>query len=302
MSNKDFLSLLDFSKSELEKILKFAIKLKKKPVKSLLKAKQLLMFFEKNSTRTRISFEVGMNQLGGSAVVLQKKETQLGNASESIADTAKVMSRYGDAIMIRAYSHDDVKELAANATIPVINGLTDHNHPCQLMADLQTIIETKGKIDGLKIVWLGDGNNMCHSWIEAACRFDINLNILVPKKYPPDNDLLEYAIAQGAQITIDQDIEKLTKNADVVVTDAWISMGDKNRTDRIKSMKAFQVNDEVMSYAKQDAIFLHCLPAHRGEEVTDSVIDSKNSVVFDEAENRLHAQKAIICYLLGVFK
>ncbi len=258
----------------------------------------LAMIFEKSSTRTRISFEMAMQQLGGSSVVLQGDTMQLGRG-ETVADTAKVISRYVDAIMIRANSHAAVLDLAANSDVPVINALTDRSHPCQLMADMLTIEDHLGPVTGRKIAWLGDGNNVATSLIEAAVRFDFELVLACPENYLPAADVLAWAQAEGGHVTVTADVHKAVANADAVITDTWVSMGDKDTEARIKALAPYQVNDALMARAKPEAIFLHCLPAHRGEEVTNSVMDGVQSVVWDEAENRLHAQKAVLAWCLG---
>jgi ornithine carbamoyltransferase len=307
LKGKDFLSLSAFHSDEILNLLEEA-----KAMKSLqkqgkphpyLSGKVLGMIFEKSSTRTRVSFEVGMLQLGGHAIFLSSKDIQLGRG-ESISDTAKVLSRYIDCMMIRTFSHDSVKELAEHATVPVINGLTDLHHPTQVMADLLTIQEHKGKLAGLKMCYLGDGNNnMAHSLMEGAAKVGMHISIASPTGYLPDGKITEKAIEAGkltgSKITITNNPIEAIKDADVVVTDVWTSMGQEAETEkRLKDLAAYQVNAEICQHAKKDYIFLHCLPAHRGEEVTAEIIDGPHSVVFDEAENRLHAQKAILKLLL----
>lgn len=305
---KDFLQLSDFSTDEILYLLNEAIELKAlqkagKP-QPFLSGKVLGMIFEKSSTRTRVSFEVGMLQLGGHAIFLSSKDIQLGRG-ESISDTAKVLSRYVDGIMIRTFSHDSVEELAEHATVPVINGLTDLHHPAQVLADLLTILEHKGKFAGLKLCYLGDGNNnMAHSLMEGAVKVGMDVSIASPPGYLPDGKITEKAIKTakqtGCTIMITNDPIEAAKNADVIVTDVWTSMGQEEETSmRLQAFEAFQVNAELCNYAKDDFIFLHCLPAHREEEVTGEIIDGPHSVVFDEAENRLHAQKAILKLLLS---
>jgi ornithine carbamoyltransferase len=257
------------------------------------------MLFEKSSTRTRVSFEVGMLQLGGHAIFLSPRDIQLGRG-ESIHDTAKALSRYLDALMIRTFSHESIQEFAHHADVPIINGLTDPHHPVQVMADLQTIIEYKGKLDGLKLCYVGDGNNnVTHSLIEAAAKVGMHISVASPEKYKPNQEIvakaLEEAKATGSIISIVTDPIEAMKDADVIVTDVWTSMGmEAEAQERINAFQSFQVNEELCSHAKSDYIFMHCLPAHRGEEVTADIIDGPHSVVFDEAENRLHAQKAIL--------
>jgi ornithine carbamoyltransferase len=259
-----------------------------------LAGKTLALIFEKPSTRTRVSFEVGMRQLGGDVVVLDAASSQLGRG-ETIADTARVLSRFVDAIMIRTTDESKLLELAENATVPVINGLTDQSHPCQIMADLMTVKEHKGKIDGLKFAWLGDGNNVATSFIHAAPKFGFSLDLACPQGFRPNQGLIEKAVAEGGQVRL-AEIDDALSNADVIVTDTWVSMGDKDYEARMEALSPYQINDGAMAKANKDAIFMHCLPAHRNEEVTDAVIDGPQSVVFDEAENRLHAQKGILLY------
>lgn len=263
-----------------------------------LDGKMLAMIFDKPSTRTRVSFDVGMRQLGGETIILTGSEMQLGRG-ETISDTAKVLSRYVDAIMIRTTDHERVLELAENATVPVINGLTDDTHPCQIMADVMTVEEKLGSCEGKKIVWTGDGNNVLNSLIEASSIFDFQLDIAVPKGHEPDSKYLDWAKDRGARIKIGHDAHQMAEGADCVVTDTWTSMGSEETASGHNTFMPYQVNDDLMSKADENAIFMHCLPAHRGEEVTDSVIDSAQSVVFDEAENRLHAQKAILAWCLN---
>jgi ornithine carbamoyltransferase len=307
LKGKDFLSLSDFHTDEILYILEEAKELKSlqkqgKP-HPYLSGKVLGMIFEKSSTRTRVSFEVGMLQLGGHAIFLSSRDIQLGRG-ESISDTAKVLSRYIDCMMIRTFSHDSVKELAEHATVPVINGLTDLHHPTQVMADLLTIQEHKGKLAGLKMCYLGDGNNnMAHSLMEGAAKVGMHISIASPPGYLPDGQITEKAIESGkltgSKITITHNPVEAIKDADIVVTDVWTSMGQEAETEkRLKDFADYQVNAELCGHAKNDYIFLHCLPAHRGEEVTAEIIDGSHSVVFDEAENRLHAQKAILKLLL----
>ena len=254
------------------------------------------MIFEKTSTRTRISFEVGMSQLGGNAIFLDSKTSQIGKG-ETIEDTAKVLSRYADIIMIRANSHQDVESLAKNSTIPVINALTDFNHPCQLLADLLTIIEHKGDLENQVIAWIGDGNNMCHSWLNAAIIFGFKLRLGLSKEYMPNAELLEEAKKSGV-VEVFYDACQAAKDCSVINTDTFISMGDLDAENRKKAFSPLQVNEKVMQAANKDAIFMHCLPAYREKEVSAGVIDGKQSVVFDQAENRLHAQKAMMVSLL----
>ena len=258
----------------------------------------LAMVFEKNSTRTRVSFDMAMRQLGGSAIVLEAGTTQLGRG-ESIADTARVLSRMVDAIMIRTDDHAKIEEMAAHASVPVINGLTDRSHPCQIVADLQTIVEHGKALPGLELAWLGDGNNVLNSIVEAAGLLRFNVRIGVPEGYDCDPAYVERARALGARISVTRDPREAASGADVVVTDTWVSMGQQGAEARIAAMTPYQVNAELMQQAKADALFLHCLPAHRGEEVTDAVIDGPRSVVWDEAENRIHAQKSVLRWVFG---
>jgi ornithine carbamoyltransferase len=262
-----------------------------------LAGRTLAMIFDKQSTRTRISFDMAARQLGGGTLMLTGNEMQLAR-EETIADTARVLSRYVDAVMIRLLDHEMVEELAANATIPVINGLTKWSHPCQVMADVMTYEEHKGAIAGATVCWSGDGNNVLTSWVHAAVKFGFRLNAASPKELTLDEETREWAKSSGL-VTITTDPEAAAEGADCVVTDTWVSMGDDNATKRQHLLKPYQVNAALMKRARKDAIFMHCLPAHRGEEVTDEVIDGAQSVVFDEAENRLHAQKAILAWALS---
>ena len=258
----------------------------------------LAMVFEKNSTRTRTSFEMAMKQLGGDSIFMASGQMQLGRG-ESIADTARVLSRYVDAIMIRTDDHAKVEELAHHASVPVINGLTDLSHPCQIVADLLTITEHGKALPGLELAWLGDGNNVLNSVVEAAGLFKFNVRIAVPQGYESDDSFIESARAAGAIVTLTRDAAEAVRGADVIVTDTWVSMGQEHAHNKIAAMMPYQVNEQLMAMAKADAKFLHCLPAHRGEEVTDGVIDGPQSVIWDEAENRLHAQKSILRWCFG---
>ncbi|MBL8707782.1 MAG: ornithine carbamoyltransferase [Rhodospirillaceae bacterium] len=261
--------------------------------------KALAMIFEKPSTRTRVSFEIGMKRLGGEVVVLERESSQLGRG-ETVADTARVLSRYVDCIMVRTTKEQKLMELAEYATVPVINGLTDRTHPCQLMADVMTFEEHRGPIQGKRVTWSGDGNNMATSWIHAAVRFDFELNIACPANLTPPRDVIDWAHEQGGRIRIMTDPQAAVEGADCVVTDTWVSMGDADTIDRYEQLRRFQVDDALMKRARPDAIFMHCLPAHRGDEMTASVIDGAQSVVWDEAENRLHAQQGILYWCLGL--
>ncbi len=263
-----------------------------------LTGKTLAMVFEKPSTRTRVSFEVGMRQLGGETVVLTGAEMQLGR-SETIADTARVLSRYVDIIMVRTLEHERLLELASAATVPVINGLTDDTHPCQIMADIMTFEEHRGPVQGKKLAWTGDGNNVTHSLIEGAARFGYSLSIATPEGSAPEARFVDWARGEGAEIELTGDPERAVADADCVFTDTWVSMNQEHRARGQNVFLPYQVNSKLMARAKGDALFMHCLPAHRGEEVTDEVLDGLQSVVFDEAENRMHAQKAILHWCLG---
>jgi len=258
----------------------------------------LAMIFEKNSTRTRVSFDMAMRQLGGSAIVMESGSMQLGRG-ETVADTARVLSRMVDAIMIRTDDHAKIEELAHYASVPVINGLTDQSHPCQIMADLLTVIEHGKPLPGLQLAWLGDGNNVLHSLIEAAGLMKFTVRVGGPAGYEPDAGFVARARAAGGEVMLTENAQAAVAGADVVVTDTWVSMGQAGGEAQVRAMQPFQVNAALMALAKPDAVFMHCLPAHRGEEVTDEVIDSDRSVVWDEAENRIHAQKAVLRWVLG---
>ena len=295
-----FLTLLDIEKTQLKQLLHRAIELKqdyrKGKAPELLKNKTLAMIFDKSSTRTRVSFEAAMAQFGGHAIFLSPRDTQLGRG-EPIEDSARVLSRMVDMIMIRTFEHENLEKFAEYSSVPVINALTDMYHPCQLLADIQTYIEHRGDIAGKTVAWIGDGNNMCHSYINAARQFDFSLQIATPEGYEPDSDVLH---AAGDCIQLSHDPKAAVRNADLVTTDVWASMGQEEEQHiREKSFASFQVNAELMALANADALFMHCLPAHRGEEVTAEVIDGTQSVVWDEAENRLHAQKALLLYLFS---
>jgi ornithine carbamoyltransferase len=258
----------------------------------------LAMIFEKSSTRTRVSFDLAMRQLGGSAIILEGSSSQLGRG-ETIADTARVLSRFADAIMIRTDYHHKAEELAEHATVPVINGLTDLSHPCQLLADMQTVIERRSKLAGSRWAWIGDGNNVCNSLIEAAALMHFELAVACPTEFHPNKIFATAAVARGGRINFTHDPKEAVEGAEVVVTDTWVSMGQEDDPVRQEAFASFRVDDEVMALAAPDATFLHCLPAHRGEEVTDAVIDGPQSAVWDEAENRLHAQKALLMWAMG---
>lgn len=307
LRGRDFIALADYTKEELHYLIDLAIELKRKQkageVYHPLKGKTLGMIFEKSSTRTRVSFEVGMFQLGGQALFLSKNDLQVGRG-EPIWDTAQVLSRYVDGIMIRTFAHRTVIDLARGATVPVINGLTDMNHPCQVLADLQTVYEKKGTLQGLKLAYIGDGNNMAHSLLMGASKLGMHVAVASPEGYMPDADIIkqchEQAQQSGSHVLITNDPKEAIANADVVYTDVWASMGfEMEQLKREQAFRGFQVNEELARYAKPDYIFLHCLPAHRGEEVSEGVIDGQHSVIFDQAENRLHAQKAIMASIMG---
>jgi ornithine carbamoyltransferase len=300
---RHFLDLTEIPKAELRGMIdtscamKAKLKRKGVPAEGPLSGKTLALIFEKPSTRTRVSFDVAMRQLGGGVIMLTGQEMQLGRG-ETIADTARVLSRYVDAIMIRILDSKALAELAEHATVPVINGLTRRSHPCQVMADVMTFEEHRGPIRGKTVAWTGDANNVLTSWLHAAERFDFHMRVASPPELAPKKWLTDWVKASKASIRIGTDPEEAVKGADCVVTDTWVSMGDKNGARRHNLLKRYQVNARLMARAKPDAIFMHCLPAHRGEEVTDEVIDGPQSVVFDEAENRLHAQKGILAWCL----
>ncbi|MEO5904108.1 MAG: ornithine carbamoyltransferase [Gemmatimonadaceae bacterium] len=298
-THRDFLAIPDYSREELLALFDLAERMRTgaymdKP----LAGKSLAMIFMKSSTRTRVSFEVGTWQLGGHALFLSPRDVQLGRG-EPVADTARVLSRYVDGIMIRTFAHAEVEELAKYATVPVINGLTDLLHPCQILADVLTIRQHLGGIDGRKVAWIGDGNNMANSWINAAYRLGFDLTLACPEGYDPDHEILKRA-QSNANVRLVRDPKEAAEGADVINTDVWASMGQEDeQAIREKAFKGFIVDGALMKRAKSDAIFLHCLPAHRGEEVSADVIDGPQSVVWDEAENRLHAQKAIMANTMG---
>lgn len=301
---KDFISVLDFSSDELKDLIKLAAKMKKNPkdYRKALKGKTLGLIFEKHSTRTRVSFETGIYQLGGIGFFYGPGQLQL-DRGEPISDTAQVLSRYLDGIMMRTHEHSKVTEMAKYASIPIINGLTDFNHPCQVMADALTIKEKFGKLEGLKFAYVGDGNNMAYSLLAMSVKMGMHCSIVSPKDYTLSKDSLteifKVAKENNVKVTLTDNIEEGVAGADVVYTDVWTSMGQEAEMQkRLEAFKGFCIDDKVMSYAKDTAIFMHCLPAHRGEEVMASVIDGKQSVIFDEAENRLHAQKAILYTLM----
>ncbi len=299
MPKRDFLAVTDLSKTEILDLFRCAAELKagggsSKP----LAGKTLAMIFAKSSTRTRVSFEAGMYQLGGHALFLSSRDIQLGRG-EPIKDTARVMSRYVDGVMIRTFAHRDVEEWAAHATVPVINGLTDLLHPCQLLADMFTVQETIGDLENRVVAWIGDGNNMANSWLNAAATLGFELRLACPEGYEPDSDILRAAEAK-TKVTVTRDSQEAVSGAHVVNTDVWASMGQEKESEvRAKAFEEYSVARKLMATADADAIFLHCLPAHRGEEVEEEVIEGPQSRVFDQAENRLHVQKALMAKLLG---
>jgi ornithine carbamoyltransferase len=298
MKVRHFLTLLDLSEQEFRLLIDHGIELKKtrKSHPQSLNNMTLAMIFEKSSTRTRVSFEAGMTQLGGHAMFLSPRDTQLGRG-EPIEDSARVISSMVDGVMIRTHSHEILTRFANYSSVPVINALSDSYHPCQLLADMQTYFEHRGDIKGKTVTWIGDGNNMCHSYINAARLLDFNLRIACPEGYEPDRNILE---AAGNKVEILRDLEQAARNSDLVTTDVWASMGqEQEQQERLDAFTSYQVTPEIMAMANHDALFMHCLPAHRGEEVDAEVIDGPQSVVWDEAENRLHAQKALLEFMLG---
>lgn len=302
---RHFLDISELDSKTLRRIVDNAHAMKRagKRVPAALKPKGiedmvLVMIFEKPSTRTRVSFDIAMRQLGGGGLSLNHTDLQLGRG-ESVADTARVLSRYADGIMIRANAHTTLVELAGHASIPVINGLTDKSHPCQVMADIQTFEEHLGPIKGKSVAWVGDGNNVAVSWMHAAVRFGFTLRLACPKSLYPEDEALEWVRGEKGAVTVSDDPEKAVKGVDCVVTDTWVSMGQSDAARRKKILAPFAVDERLMSKAAKNAIFMHCLPAYRGHEVTEAVLEGPQSVVFDEAENRLHAQKAILAWCLG---
>ncbi len=300
MSTRHFLTLLDLSTDELLRLIHRASELRSQhhagQIYQPMTGKVLGMIFEKSSTRTRVSFEAGMAQFGGSAIFLSPRDTQLGRG-EPIEDSARVISSMVDIVMIRTFAHDIVERFAANSSVPVINGLTDDFHPCQLLADMQTYYEHRGSIQGKKVVWVGDGNNMCNSYINAARLLDFQLVVACPEGFEPNADLLQ---ENADRVSIESDLSQAVSNADLVVTDVWASMGqEEEQQQRMRAFSGYQVSPTLMDKAHQDALFMHCLPAHRGEEISEDMLDDPRSVVFHEAENRLHAQKALMEFLLG---
>ncbi len=301
MKGKHLASLHDLTKEEIWQILKTAetLKIKQKTGEKheLLYGKTLAMIFQKPSTRTRVSFEVGMKQLGGHALYLSSTDLQLGRG-ETVGDTGAVLSRYCDGIMARVFSHDNIIELCKHSTVPVINGLSDLLHPCQCLADLETILEKKQEFKGLKLAFVGDGNNVCHSLMFGSAKVGMEMTVICPKGYEPDKQIEKLALEDGLKLEVTND-PKGVKDADVIYTDVWASMGkDKEHEDRVKIFKPYQVNEKLISQGQDDCIVMHCLPAHRGEEITNEVVDGPHSVVLDQAENRNHAQKAVMALLM----
>lgn len=302
-NQRHFLDLCDLSATEIREIVDGAHRIKarrRSPLASdkVLAGKSIAMIFEQPSLRTRMSFDMGIRELGGESIMVTGKEIELGER-ESIADTARVLSRYVDGIMIRILSHAQLIELAQHATVPVLNGLTKTSHPCQVMADVQTFEERKGNIGGKTIAWVGDSNNVLRSWVEAAAKLEFTIKIATPEELQPDPKLVEWAKANKADLRLMRDPNAAVEGSDCVVADAWVSMGDKDGKRRHNLLKPYQVNAHLMKVAGPQAIFMHCLPAKRGEEVTDAVMDGPQSVVFDEAENRLHAQKSVLAWAYG---
>ena len=306
---KNFINIADLDKKDLRKIIDHA-KLQKEKRSNLKKSaidpdkplvdKTMIMIFEKSSTRTRLSFELAMKQLGGQILVLNSKESHYGSGDESVHDTAKILSQYGDIVMMRTHKHNHFLKFSEHLEIPIINGLTNLSHPCQIMSDIMTFEELKGSITNKKIAWFGDGNNTVYSLVEAAVKFNFELAIACPKKFRPDKKIVKWAEEKKAKILLTKDPKEAANSADCIMTDKWISMGDKvSKKKKKKLLKPYQVNEKIMKLAKSDAIFMHCLPASRGEEVTDEVMDGKQSVVWLEALNRIHVQKSIIQWCLN---
>ncbi len=299
----NLLTIHDLEKSDIDNLLEKAVALKERHKRGIphqpLKGKVLGLIFEKPSTRTRVSFETAICHLGGNSIFISHIDSQIGRG-EPIKDTARVMSRYVDAVVIRTYGHEIIEEYARYSTVPVINGLTDLHHPCQVLADIMTIVEKKGGYKGLKVVWIGDGNNMANSWIEAAARLGIELRLACPKGFQPDTGVLEKARAmKGSFVEVVNNPKEAIREADVLNTDVWASMGhEKERKNRLMAFKGYQIGPEMLELTKKDVMVMHCLPAHRGEEITEEVLEGPNSVVWDQAENRLHMQKAILELLL----
>lgn len=303
LTRRCFLDLSEFSRAELRTILDLGREIKSRRVKGQrakdrpLEGRTLAMIFDKPSTRTRVSFDVGMRELGGETIMLTGAEMQLGRG-ETMADTARVLSRFVDAIMIRILSHEHLTDLATHATVPVINGLTKKTHPCQVMADIMTFEEHRGDISGARVAWVGDACNVLTSWVHAAAKFGFTLDIATPEELAPRPELIAWARKEGGVVNVMRDPYEAVKESDCVLTDCWVSMGDKDEKLRHALLAPYQVNANLMRHAAKDAVFMHCLPAHRGEEVTDEVMDGAQSLVFDEAENRLHAQKGVLAWCM----
>lgn len=300
---KDFLSITDIDEHELKNIVADAIRFKR--LKSagtaheLLKGKSLAMIFEKASTRTRVSFEVGMTDLGGHALFLNPQDMQLGRGEE-VRDTARALARYVDAVMIRAYRHTNVEELARHSTVPVINGLSDAQHPCQVLADIMTLTERFGDLRDLKLTWVGDGNNVCNSWILSSSLTGMEIVVASPPDYRPDEALIDQARAAGGRVRVVTDPGEAVRDADILYTDIWVSMGDEEeRAERLKALRRYTIDARLLAQAPPDALVMHCLPAHRGEEIADEVMEGPQSIVWDQAENRLHAQKALLVRMIA---
>ncbi|MDY6779562.1 MAG: ornithine carbamoyltransferase [Halobacteria archaeon] len=300
LKGRDYLRIDDLSAEEIRGLLDETAETKREPVTDELENRNLGMVFQKRSTRTRVSFEVGMNQLGGDAVFLSSDDLQLGRG-ETVADTSRALSRYVDALMARVYDHSDVVELAEHSDVPVVNGLSDFNHPCQALSDLFTVSEAKGSLEGVSLAWLGDGNNVCHSLLHGSSLVGMNVRVATPEEHEPDADVVgrarEYAEESGSTVMTTNDPLEAVEGADVVYTDSWISMGDDDKEEEV--FEEFRVDSELTSHAADDYLFMHCLPAHRGKEVTDEVIDGENSVVWEQAENRMHTQKALLKRLVA---
>jgi ornithine carbamoyltransferase len=302
MEKRDFLSLKDLDRGEMEEIFALARKLKREQkrgiVRPLLSGQMLAMVFEKPSLRTRVTFEAGMVQLGGQAVFLGPQEVNLG-VRESPADCARSLSRWVDLIVVRTFGHDTLEEMARYATVPVINGLTNLFHPCQVLTDCFTLMERKGRLEGLKIAFVGDGNNMVHSWMRAAEKFPFSFSLACPKGYEPNAEITRAAKENGGRVMITHRVEEAVRDADVIYTDVWASMGQEAESEtRRKAFQSYQITEEVVALADENAVVMHCLPAHRGEEIAHNVLEGPRSVVFDQAENRLHGQKAIMAWIL----
>jgi len=300
---KDFLSIIDIDEYELESIVAEAVRLKRLKAAGtaheFLRGKSLGMIFEKASTRTRVSFEVGMSDLGGHALFLNPQDMQLGRGEE-IRDTARVLARYVDAVMIRAYSHETIEEFARYSTVPVVNGLSDRLHPCQVLSDIMTLSERFGDLRDLKLAWVGDGNNVCNSWILSSALTGMEIVVASPPRYRPKEEIVNQARAAGGRVSIVTDPEEAVRDADVLYTDIWVSMGDEQeRAERLQALKGYTIDSRLLARASPNALVMHCLPAHRGEEIADEVMEGPQSIVWDQAENRLHAQKALLVRLIA---